>query len=90
MFTDDSKGLAIFRAHRADKKEIAILAKEVALSNPDKTTQECRILAIEIRAARQRGAQRNAQQGKGKRRSNREPTSSQRNMVVTTVQGEKR
>lgn len=103
MYTADSrdKGLAIFRAHRAAKKEIAILAKEVAVSNPDKTPEECKTLAKEILAARKREAQRKNDKGKkgkgkgkGKRRHNNRshnaPTSSQRKAVVTKVEGIKK
>ena len=58
MFTDNRhKGLAHYRAVKADRKEIAILAKEVARSNPDKTEAECRQLALEIREARRRAAE---------------------------------
>lgn len=59
MFTADNrhKGLAHFRVVRAERREIAILAKEVAKSNPDKTEAECKQLAAEIREARKRTAE---------------------------------
>jgi len=94
MFIDQrNKDLAVFRAHRTEKKEIAILAKKVTASNPDKTHEECRVLAKEIRAARQRDEQRQAIKTKGKgkcRTSNRShsaPCSSQCNYVITKVSG---
>jgi len=65
MFINNQhKGLAIFRAAKAERKEIAILAKEVANSNPDKTEAECRVLAAEIKAARERTAEAEAQRQK--------------------------
>lgn len=94
MFTADSrhKGLATFRAHRAEKKEIAILAGEVAKSNPDKTPQECKILAMEIRAARKRETERKAERAKSKGKGKRKPrltkgnrNSSRKAPVVTVI-----
>jgi len=79
MFTADSrhKGLAIFRAHKAEKKEIAIITKEIVENNPDKSNVECRILAVEIRAARQRDSKRKVIKGK------------RRNTGVTVTNGTK-